>query len=85
MQRVHRAWLEVAAEEKVFNARKNRSVCLEKQFAPHEEANGGRGWVREEVGREGERDGIGGSKAGEHRHTVKIKEPIWAIQLAGDD
>lgn len=69
----------------MFNARKNRYVRLEKQFSPLKGANGGRGWVREEVGREGERDGVGGGEAGERRHTVKIKEPSWAIQLAGDD
>lgn len=85
MQKVHRAWLEIAAQEMMFNARKNRPVSLEKQFAPHKEANGGRGWVREEVGREGERGGVGGSEAGERRHTAKIKEPSWAIQLAGSD
>lgn len=45
---------------------------------------GGGGGKRRGRGEAG-KDRMGGSEGGEPMHAVKIKQPSWDIQLAGDD
>lgn len=41
--------------------------------------------MREEGGEKQGKDRMGGSGGREPMHAMKIKQPSWAIQLAGDD